>query len=185
MDVFPLFVVYLCFPLINNTKLSFDSVISCDSTRLWSCFCYFFYSVPPVPSHMRIQAIAPCSRKPSSSSEYHRKEVHQPHMGSGLWWQQSPYPLHPWGLRKQWVCHAFCYFLLQYWCAILQRSTHLLSLLLFYISSVSLKLPFASCHTLCNQYNSIASLVFFLMNDQGNRTVLKPNAIIFPLRDKK
>ncbi len=78
------------------------------ASLVWFCF-----SLSLCPSHTHthththihpyIQAATPCSRKPNSSSEHHREEVHQPHMGPGLRWQQPPDPLHPGGLRKQWV----------------------------------------------------------------------------------
>lgn len=61
---------------------------------------------------------------------------------------------------------------------------HLLHLLLYYISIVSLKLAVVSSFTLCNQYNSIATPMCFLVNDQGNLIVLMSNVLIFRSLDK-
>lgn len=51
---------------------------------------------------------------------------------------------------------------------------------LYYITTILFqKLAVASFHVFCNQSNSIASLVRFLMNDQGNRIEFTSNALIF------
>lgn len=58
------------------------------------------------------------------------------------------------------------------------------SLLLYYISIVYLKLAVAHSHTFLNLYNSIASLVRFLTNEQGDQIVLLSNTLIFLSLDK-
>ena len=47
-------------------------------------FAFITLSLSYTHTSMLVQATAPCSRKPNSSSEYHGEEGHQPDVGPGL-----------------------------------------------------------------------------------------------------